>query len=73
LVKGANKEMALALIDMLSAELQDKLRPETYPSNAPPSRRSASPPTSRSKPRLGLRRQGARREWVKRWDREIAM
>jgi putative spermidine/putrescine transport system substrate-binding protein len=77
LVKGGpNTEMALALIDMLlSAELQDKLQPETY---AFPSNTSAKPP-------LGV---GAdvkvhnldwefvakeRGEWVKRWDREMAM
>ena len=77
LVKGGpNQEMALALIDMmLSAEMQDKLQPETY---AFPSNTSAKPP-------LGLAADvkvhnldwefvaKERGEWVKRWDREMAM
>ena len=77
LVKGGpNKEMALALIDMLlSAELQDKLQPETY----------AFPSNTAAKPPLGIGGDvkvhnldwafvaKERGEWVKRWDREMAM
>jgi putative spermidine/putrescine transport system substrate-binding protein len=77
LVKGGpNKEMALALIDMLlGAELQDKLQPETY----------AFPSNTAAKPPLGLAADvkvhnldwefvaKERGEWVKRWDREMAM
>ncbi len=77
LVKGGpNKEMALALIDMLlSADLQDKLQPETY----------AFPSNAAAKPPLGLAADvkvhnldwgfvaKERGEWVKRWDREMAM
>ena len=68
--------MALALIDMmLGAEMQDKLQPETF---AFPSNASAKPP-------LGLAADvkvhnldwafvaKERGEWVKRWDREMAM
>ena len=77
LVKGGpNKEMALALIDMLlSAELQDKLQPETF----------AFPSNTAAKPPLGIAGDvkvhnldwefvaKERGEWVKRWDREMAM
>ena len=77
LVKGGpNKEMALALIDMLlGAELQDRLQPETY----------AFPSNTAAKPPLGLAADikvhnldwafvaKERGEWVKRWDREMAM
>jgi putative spermidine/putrescine transport system substrate-binding protein len=77
LVKGGpNKEMALALIDMLlSADLQDTLQPETF----------AFPSNSAAKPPLGLAADvkvhnldwefvaKERGEWVKRWDRDMAM
>jgi putative spermidine/putrescine transport system substrate-binding protein len=77
LVKGGpNKEMALALIDMLlGAEMQDKLQPETF----------AFPSNTAAKPPLGLAADVKaynldwelvakdRGEWVKRWDREMAM
>ena len=77
LVKGApNKEMALAFIDMLlSADLQDTLQPETF----------AFPSNSAAKPPLGLAADvkvhnldwefvaKERGEWVKRWDRDMAM
>ena len=77
LVKGGpNKDMALALIDMLlSAEMQDKLQPETY----------AFPSNTTAKPPLGIGGEvkvhnldwafvaKERGEWVKRWDREMAM
>ena len=77
LVKGGpNKEMALALIDMLlSAELQDTLQPETF----------AFPSNTAAKPPLGLAADvkvhnldwgfvaKERGEWVKRWDREMAI
>ena len=77
LVKGGpNKDMALALIDMLlSAEMQDKLQPETY----------AFPSNTGAKPPLGIGGDvkvhnldwafvaKERGEWVKRWDREMAM
>jgi putative spermidine/putrescine transport system substrate-binding protein len=77
LVKGGpNKEMALALIDMLlGADMQDKLQPETF----------AFPSNSAAKPPLGLAADvkvhnldwefvaKERGEWVKRWDREMAM
>ena len=77
LVKGGpNQEMALALIDMLlSAEMQDRLQPETF----------AFPSNTAAKPPLGIggdvkvhnldwefvakERDG----WVKRWDREMAL
>jgi putative spermidine/putrescine transport system substrate-binding protein len=73
---GPNKEMALALIDMLlSAEMQDKLQPETF----------AFPSNAAAKPPLGVGSDiqvhnldwafvaKERGEWVKRWDREMAM
>jgi putative spermidine/putrescine transport system substrate-binding protein len=73
---GPNPEMALAFIDMmLSAEMQDKLQPETY----------AFPSNTAAKPPLGLAADvkvhnldwafvaKERGEWVKRWDREMAM
>ncbi len=73
---GPNKEMALALIDMLlSAELQDKLQSETF----------AFPSNAAAKPPVGLAADvkvfnldwefvaKERGEWVKRWDREMAM
>ena len=77
LVKGGpNQEMALAFIDMmLSAEMQDKLQPETY----------TFPSNTAAKPPLGLAADvkvhnldwafvaKERGEWVKRWDREMAM
>jgi len=77
LVKGGpNKEMALALIDMLlSADMQDKLQPETY----------AFPSNTAAKPPLGIGGDvkvhnldwafvaKERGEWVKRWDRDMAM
>jgi putative spermidine/putrescine transport system substrate-binding protein len=77
LVKGGpNQEMGLALIDMmLGAEMQDKLQPETY----------AFPSNTGAKPPVGLAADvkvhnldwafvaKERGEWVKRWDREMAM
>ena len=77
LVKGGpNQEMGLALIDMmLGAEMQDKLQPETY----------AFPSNTDAKPPVGLAADvkvhnldwafvaKERGEWVKRWDREMAM
>lgn len=77
LVKGGpNKEMALALIDMLlSAELQDKLQPETF----------AFPSNTAAKPPLGIGSDvkvhsldwdfvaKERGNWVTRWDREMAI
>jgi putative spermidine/putrescine transport system substrate-binding protein len=77
LVKGGpNQEMALQLIDMmLSADMQDKLQPETF----------AFPSNSAAKAPLGLAADvkvhnldwafvaKERGEWVKRWDREMAM
>ena len=77
LVKGGpNQEMALALIDMLlSADMQDKLQPETF----------AFPSNAAAKPPLGIAGDTKvhnldwgfvakeRGEWVKRWDREMAI
>ena len=77
LVKGGpNKEMALALIDLLlSADMQDKLQPETYafPSNvdAPP---PPGIPADTKVHSLDWQFVAKEREaWVKRWDREMAI
>ena len=77
LVKGGpNKEMALALIDMLlSADMQDKLQPETY---AFPSNTAAKPPLGVSGDVKAYNLDWEfvaknRGDWVKRWDREMAM
>ena len=73
---GPNPEMAAAFIDMmLGAEMQDKLQPETF----------AFPSNVAAKPPLGIPADikvhnldwgfvaKERGEWVKRWDREMAM
>src|SRR5712675_547326 len=77
LVKGGpNKEMALAVIDMLlSAEMQDKLQPETFafPSNTaakPPSGIAADVKVHNLDWEFVAKERG---EWVKRWDRDMAM
>jgi putative spermidine/putrescine transport system substrate-binding protein len=77
LVKGGpNKEMALALIDMLlSAEMQDKLQPETF---AFPSNTAAKPPSgiAGDVPVHNLDWGFVAKErdgWVKRWDREMSI
>ena len=73
---GPNPEMAAAFIDMmLGAEMQDKLQPETF----------AFPSNVAAKPPVGIPADikvhnldwgfvaKERGEWVKRWDREMAM
>ncbi len=77
LVKGGpNKEMALALIDMLlSADMQDKLQAETF---AFPSNTDAKPPSGIAADVKVHNLDWAfvakeRDNWVKRWDREMAM